>query len=84
VAGLSLDQLAAVPFQELGRFKQAGRFPPGYSQTALSFYSPRDPGVHAVIVWTLLQATHSVAVNMYGFDDSQGAKPNHPRTVRNQ
>jgi hypothetical protein len=22
-----------------------------------------------VIVWTLLQVTHSVAINMYGFDD---------------
>ncbi len=71
--GLSLDDLAAVPFESLGRFKQAGKFPAGYSQDALSFYSPRDPGIHAVIVWTLLQATHSIAVNMYGFDDPQAS-----------
>ena len=73
LAGLSLEQLRAIPFEGLGRFKQAGRFPAGYSQEALSFYSPRDPAVHAVIIWTLLQATHSVAVNMYGFDDPQAS-----------
>lgn len=73
LAGLSLKELAAVPFESLGRFKEAGRFPPGYSQQALSFYAPRDPGIHAVIIWTLLQATNSIAVNMYGFDDPQAS-----------
>ncbi len=71
--GLSLKKLGALSFEELGRFKQAGRFPNGYSTTDLTFYAPRDPGVHAVIVWALLQATHTVAVNMYGFDDPQVA-----------
>jgi|GEM_PF-570513 len=71
--GLSLKKLGALSFEELGRFKQAGRFPDGYSTTDLTFYAPRDPGVHAVIVWALLQATHTVAVNMYGFDDPQVA-----------
>jgi phosphatidylserine/phosphatidylglycerophosphate/cardiolipin synthase-like enzyme len=71
--GLSLKQLGALSCEELGRFKQAGRFPDGYSTTDLTFYAPRDPGVHAVIVWALLQATHTVAVNMYGFDDPQVA-----------
>lgn len=73
LAGMTLDELGAIPFEGLGRFKQAGSFPPGYSREALSFYAPRDPGVHAVIIWTLLQATHSVAVNMYGFDDPQAS-----------
>jgi phosphatidylserine/phosphatidylglycerophosphate/cardiolipin synthase-like enzyme len=73
LAGLSLEELAAIPFEGLGRFKQAARFPPGYSRDTLSFYAPRDPGIHAVIVWTLLQATHSIAVNMYGFDDPQAS-----------
>jgi phosphatidylserine/phosphatidylglycerophosphate/cardiolipin synthase-like enzyme len=71
--GLSLQELGALSFEELGRFKQAGRFPDGYSTTDLAYYAPRDPGVHAVIVWALLQATHTVAVNMYGFDDPQVA-----------
>ena len=73
LGGLSLQELGALSFEELGRFKQAGRFPDGYSTTDLTFYAPRDPGVHAVIVWALLQATHTVAVNMYGFDDPQVA-----------
>jgi phosphatidylserine/phosphatidylglycerophosphate/cardiolipin synthase-like enzyme len=73
LGGLTLDQLAAIPFEELGRFKQAGRFLPGYSRETLSFYAPRDPGVHAVIIWTLVQATLSIAVNMYGFDDPQAS-----------
>jgi hypothetical protein len=67
LGGLSLKKLGALSFEELGRFKQAGRFPDGYSTTDLTFYAPRDPGVHAV------QATHTVAVNMYGFDDPQVA-----------
>jgi hypothetical protein len=69
LGGMSLEQLQAVPFEELGQFKQAGRFPPGYSGESLTFYSPRDTGVHQVIIWTLLQVTHSIAINMYGFDD---------------
>jgi phosphatidylserine/phosphatidylglycerophosphate/cardiolipin synthase-like enzyme len=73
LAGLSLEQLRDIPFEDLGRFKQAGKFPHGYSQDALTFYSPRDPEVHVVIIWTLLQATISLAVNMYGFDDPQAA-----------
>jgi phosphatidylserine/phosphatidylglycerophosphate/cardiolipin synthase-like enzyme len=81
LGGISLDDLAAVPFESLGRFKQAGKFPPGYNQDALSFYSPRDPGIHAVIVWTLLQATHSIAVNMYGFDDPQASAIIHVHTL---
>jgi len=67
--GLSLKKLKALSFEELARFKEAGRFPDRYSTTNLTFYAPRDPGVHAVIVWALLQATHTVAVNMFGFDD---------------
>ena len=69
LGNMSLGELKALPFEALGQFKQAGSFPSGYSGESLTFYSPRDPGVHHVIVWTLLQVTHSVAVNMYGFDD---------------
>jgi len=68
---LSLAELAAIPFEGLGRFKQAQSFPHGYSSDSLTFYAPRDPGVHHVLLWTLLQAKSSVAINMYGFDDSQ-------------
>jgi PLD-like domain len=69
LGGMSLDELAAIPFEQLGRFKQAQSFPHGYSRESLTFYAPRDPGVHQVLLWTMLQAKSSVAINMYGFDD---------------
>jgi phosphatidylserine/phosphatidylglycerophosphate/cardiolipin synthase-like enzyme len=69
LGGRSLSQLATVPFEELGQFKQAQSFPHGYSRDYLTFYAPRDEGVHDVLLWALLQAKSSVAVNMYGFDD---------------
>lgn len=69
LGGISLGALAAIPFEKLGQFKQAQSFPHGYSSEYLTFYAPRDPGVHQVLLWTLLQAKSSVAINMYGFDD---------------
>ncbi|HUO72283.1 MAG TPA: phospholipase D-like domain-containing protein [Solirubrobacteraceae bacterium] len=71
LGGTSLSQLAAIPFEQLGQFKQAQSFPHGYSSDYLTFYAPRDPGVHEVLLWVLLQAKSSVAINMYGFDDPQ-------------
>ncbi len=71
LGGTSLSQLGAVPFEQLGQFKQAQSFPHGYSRDYLTFYAPRDLGVHQVLLWTLLQAKSSVAINMYGFDDPQ-------------
>jgi phosphatidylserine/phosphatidylglycerophosphate/cardiolipin synthase-like enzyme len=69
--GISLAELAAIDFTDLGRFKAAQSFPHGYDRDYLTFYAPRDTGVHEVLLWTLLQAKSSVAINMYGFDDSQ-------------
>lgn len=71
LGGISLAELAAIRFEELGRFKQAQSFPHGYNREYLTFYAPRDTGVHQVLLWTLLQAKSSVAINMYGFDDPQ-------------
>jgi phosphatidylserine/phosphatidylglycerophosphate/cardiolipin synthase-like enzyme len=68
---ISLAELAAIDFDKLGQFKQAEAFPHGYDRDYLTFYAPRDTGVHQVLLWTLLQAKSSVAINMYGFDDSQ-------------
>jgi hypothetical protein len=67
--GLSLAELAKVPYEDLGQFKQAEAFPHGYSRDYLTFYAPRDQGVHQVLLWALLQAKSSVAINMYGFAD---------------
>ncbi len=71
LGGLSLTELGALEFTDLGRFKQAQSFPHGYDRDYLTFYAPRDTGVHQVLLWTLLQAKSSVAINMYGFDDGQ-------------
>jgi phosphatidylserine/phosphatidylglycerophosphate/cardiolipin synthase-like enzyme len=66
--------LAGLGWGDLGRFKAAGRFPDDYPADTLTFYSPRDPGVHEVILWTLLQARHSIVVNMYGLDDDDAVE----------
>jgi phosphatidylserine/phosphatidylglycerophosphate/cardiolipin synthase-like enzyme len=71
LSGMSLQELADVPFEALGRFKQAQSFPHGYSTEYLTFYAPRDPGVHEVLLWAILQARSSIAINMYGFTDPQ-------------
>jgi phosphatidylserine/phosphatidylglycerophosphate/cardiolipin synthase-like enzyme len=71
LGGLSLAELSALEFGDLGRFKQTESFPHGYDRDYLTFYAPRDTGVHQVLLWTLLQAKSSVAINMYGFDDPQ-------------
>ncbi|HET7054362.1 MAG TPA: phospholipase D-like domain-containing protein [Solirubrobacterales bacterium] len=67
--GRSLNQLAELEFGQLGQFKQAEAFPHGYDRDYLTFYAPRDGGVHQVLLWALLQAKNSVAINMYGFAD---------------
>jgi hypothetical protein len=69
LGGRSLSELAKISFDDLGQFKQAQSFPHGYSRDYLTFYAPRDQGVHDVLLWALLQAKSSIAVNMYGFDD---------------
>jgi phosphatidylserine/phosphatidylglycerophosphate/cardiolipin synthase-like enzyme len=71
LGGISLAELGALEFTDLGRFKQAQSFPHGYDRDYLTFYAPRDTGVHQVLLWTLLQAKSSVAINMYGFDDGE-------------
>jgi phosphatidylserine/phosphatidylglycerophosphate/cardiolipin synthase-like enzyme len=71
LGGISLAELGAFEFTDLGRFKAAESFPHGYDRDYLTFYAPRDTGVHQVLLWTLLQAKSSVAINMYGFDDGE-------------
>ncbi len=69
LGGVTLEQLRDLPFAGLAQFKQAGKFPAGYPADTAIFYSPRDPGVHAVDAWVGMQVTHSWEVNMYGMDD---------------
>lgn len=58
-------------WSQLGQYKATGKFLDGYPTNVRRFYSPRDPGVHAVIVSLLKSAQHSIVVNMYGFDDDE-------------
>jgi phosphatidylserine/phosphatidylglycerophosphate/cardiolipin synthase-like enzyme len=66
---LTLPEIAGLGWNDLGQFKAGGAFPADYPADTLTFYSPRDPGVHQVILWALLQAQHSIVLNMYGLDD---------------
>jgi hypothetical protein len=65
----SLADLRGMSFEALCVFKAAGRFPDPYPVDVATWNSPRDPGGHAVLAWVMLQATHTLAINMYGFDD---------------
>lgn len=70
--GLSLRTLAALPFEGLCRFRSTGRWPHGQPADRAAFYSPHDPGLHAVEAWTHMQVDPhlgSLRKNMYGFDD---------------
>ena len=66
-----MTNLTTLGWGDLGQFKAAGSFPTDYPADTLTFYSPRDPGVHEVILWTLLQAQHSIVLSIYGLDDPE-------------
>lgn len=46
-------------------------FPPGWNPNEYVFFSPRDTGVHDVILSMVRSANHSVLANHYGFDDDE-------------
>jgi phosphatidylserine/phosphatidylglycerophosphate/cardiolipin synthase-like enzyme len=64
--------MADVPFvwDELGKYKAEGRFLDGYPDDQRSFFAPRDD-IHGLLVALLASAQHSIAVNMYGYDDDE-------------
>lgn len=68
---LTLPAPGLLTWADLGQYKAGGSFPADYPADTLTFYSPRDPGVHQVILWALLQAQHSIVLNMYGLDDNE-------------
>jgi hypothetical protein len=55
-------------WDELDRYKSERRFLDGYPDDRRSFYSPRD-SVHPLPASLLASAQHSLALNMYGYDD---------------
>lgn len=60
--------VAALDWEAL-RHYAATPFPPGWNPNELVFFSPRDPGVHDVILDVIQSAGHSIIANHYGFDD---------------
>ncbi len=72
--GLTRDEVSALAWADLGRFKAGGAFPADYGTETFAFFSPNDPGVHHVILWALLQADQAIVFNVYGFDDDEFAE----------
>ena len=68
------EELGALAWTDLGRFKAGGSFPVDYGTETLAFFSPNDPGVHQVILWALLNADQAIVFNVYGFDDDEFAQ----------
>jgi phosphatidylserine/phosphatidylglycerophosphate/cardiolipin synthase-like enzyme len=55
-------------WNDLGRFKAAGRFLDGYPHDVRTFFSPVD-AVHEVLCSLLCSTQKSIVVNMFGYDD---------------
>lgn len=61
--------MALGSLSQLDKFK-ASPFPAGYPDNARTFYSPVDQ-IHEALKATLVAATSSVIVSMYGYDDQE-------------
>jgi phosphatidylserine/phosphatidylglycerophosphate/cardiolipin synthase-like enzyme len=57
-------------WNDLGRYKAAGRFLDGYPPDVRTFYSPVDD-VHGVLSSLLASTQKSIVLNMYGYDDDE-------------
>src|SRR5436305_3075232 len=57
-------------WNNLGRYKAAGRFLDGYPGDVRTFYSPVDD-VHGVLTSLLGSTQKSIVLNMYGYDDDE-------------
>jgi phosphatidylserine/phosphatidylglycerophosphate/cardiolipin synthase-like enzyme len=55
-------------WNDLGRYKAAGRFLDGYPSDVRTFFSPVDE-VHEVLRALLSSTQKSIVVNMFGYDD---------------
>lgn len=57
-------------WDDLGRYKQSGRFLDGYPQDVRTFCSPVDD-VHTMLASLLASTQKSIVLNMYGYDDDE-------------
>ncbi len=64
--------MAGAPFvwDDLAQYKAEGCFLDGYPDDERTFFAPRD-NVHGLLVAVLGSAQHSIAVNMFGYDDDE-------------
>lgn len=63
---------APAPFDwnDLGKYKETGRFLDNYPGDVRTFYSPVDD-VHGVLASLLASTQKSIVLNMYGYDDDE-------------
>lgn len=57
-------------WEKLSQYK-ANPFLPGYPDDFKTFFSPGDPGIHALIVDLIKSAQNSIVLNLFGFDDEE-------------
>jgi phosphatidylserine/phosphatidylglycerophosphate/cardiolipin synthase-like enzyme len=57
-------------WDDLARFKHEGRFLDGYPSDFHTFFAPRDD-LHGVLLALLQSASHSIVLNMFGYDDEE-------------
>src|SRR6202161_135911 len=57
-------------WEDLAQYKAESRFLDGYPSDRRTFFSPRDK-VHPLLLWLIGSAQHSLALNMYGYDDKE-------------
>ena len=57
-------------WDDLAKYKLAGRFLDGYPDETRTFFSPYDD-VHGVLKALLSSTQHSIVLNMYGYDDDE-------------
>jgi len=61
---------ASFNWDDLGRYKQSGRFLDGYPADVRTFFSPVDD-VHSLLASLLASTQKSIVLNMYGYDDDE-------------
>ena len=66
------DATPPAPFNwdDLGRYKQSGRFLDGYPAGVRTFFSPVDDA-HSLLASLLASTQKSIVLNMYGYDDDE-------------
>lgn len=62
---------ASFDWNDMGKYTATGKFLDGYPADIRTLFSPEDEGVHQLLVDMAKSATHSIVINMYGYDDAE-------------